>query len=46
MELLGRPAVVGDSVRVDGAEITVIKALRNRIKLLRIELDAGPGDAG
>jgi putative hemolysin len=46
MELLGRPAVVGDSVRVDGAEITVIKALRNRIKLLRIDLDSEPADAG
>ena len=41
MERLGRPAVAGDEVTMDGVRITALKVLRNRIKLLRIEKDDG-----
>ena len=37
LEVLGRPAVVGESIEVDGAKITAVKVLQNRIKLLRID---------
>lgn len=37
LEVLGRPAVVGESIEVPGAKITAVKVLQNRIKLLRIE---------
>ena len=37
MELLGRPAVVGDSVEIAGMKLTAVKVLQNRIKLVRIE---------
>lgn len=37
MERLGRSAVVGDSIEVGAARIKVLKMLRTRIKLLRVE---------
>ncbi len=37
MEVLGRPAVVGESIDVPGAKITAVKVLQNRIKLLRVD---------
>jgi len=37
MERLGRPAVVGDQLEVDGVRITALKVLHTSIKLLRIE---------
>jgi len=37
--IIGRPAVVGDSVQLDGgAKISALKVQRNRIKLVRVEL--------
>jgi putative hemolysin len=38
MEKLGRPAVVGDIVELDGgAKVSALKVHRNRIKLVRVE---------
>ena len=45
METLGRPAVVGDTIDLNGVRISALKVLRNRIKLLRIETQAEDGDA-
>ena len=37
MERLGRPAVVGDQIQLGDMQITALKVLRTRVKLLRIE---------
>jgi putative hemolysin len=37
LERLGRPAIVGDMVQVDGVRIVALKVLRTQVKLLRIE---------
>lgn len=42
MERLGRPAVVGDEIELNGVRVSVLKVLRTRIKLLRVE-PAGEG---
>jgi CBS domain containing-hemolysin-like protein len=42
MERLGRPAVVGDEIHIDGVHISVLKVLKTRIKLLKVE-KAGEG---
>lgn len=45
MERLGRAVKVGDSLDLGPLRITALKVVRNRIKLLRIELLSGAGDA-
>jgi putative hemolysin len=42
MEKLGRPAVVGDTVEIDGLKVTALKVLRNRIKLVRVDYTPQP----
>jgi putative hemolysin len=37
MERLGRPAVVGDEINLNGVRVSVLKVLRTRIKLLKVE---------
>jgi putative hemolysin len=38
MERLGRPALVGDEITVGPLTISALRVLRNRIKLMRVEL--------